>query len=363
MSDTVAGSATAFSLYDVADAIDLAQVRTLVESTVRSPLTPKVTTPPYIQYLQPPVAIDGRTIGVADTDGFRVRFKIFDYGVVSVALTRALPETWHALLEEGMRLHDSAALSAAAERFCRTLVGRVTPAVTNARGEFLSEDYLVFGIAAPPDGQPADALLAAHGGDIAQLLRGERERLSGQEREEVLRHRISYFAGDLVVPAWNAAFIYDADAGQQGALELLEFANSQLLQFRYYDQLLDAELARIYAQLQGAGWGRTWFGRRYTRAARNVHALFIDVNELTDKTENALKIVGDPYAARVFALAAARLGLDQWKGNVREKLQTLDDIYRFSVEQTAMARGEFLELSIVLILLFELALFFMGIMN
>src|SRR5688572_19764774 len=46
---------------------------------------------------------------------------------------------------------------------------------------------------------------------------------------------------------------------------------------------------------------------------QKVHALFIDVNELTDKTENALKIVGDVYAARVFALAAARLGLDQWK--------------------------------------------------
>ena len=36
---------------------------------------------------------------------------------------------------------------------------------------------------------------------------------------------------------------------------------------------------------------------------------------------------------------------------------------RFAVEQTAMARGEFLELTIVLILLFELALFFMGIMH
>src|SRR5688572_1749836 len=268
MSDTVAGTATAFFLYDVADAIDLARVRTLVEATVQSPLTRKVTTPPYIQYQQPPVAIDGRTIGVADTDSFRVRFKIFDYGVVSVALTRSLPETWGALLEEGLRLHDSAALSAAAEGFCRTLVARVTPAVTNARGEFLSEDYLVFGVTAPSDGPPAEALLAARGGDIAQLLRGERERLSAQERDEVLRHRISYFTSDLVVPTWNAAFVYDADAGLQGALELLEFANSQLLQFRYYDQLLDAELARIYAQLQGAGWGRSWLGRRYTRATR-----------------------------------------------------------------------------------------------
>src|SRR5687768_6155102 len=233
MDGTVSGSATAFFLYDVADAIDLARVRTLVEATVQSPLTRKVTTPPYIQYQHPPVAIDGRTIGIADTDGFRVRFKIFDYGVVSVALTRPLPGTWDGLLEDGLRLHDSAALSSAAEGFCRSLMERLAPAVTRPRSDYLSEDYLVFAVTAIAGSQPADALLAAHGADIAQLLRGERERLSAQEREEVLRHRISYFSNDLVVPTWNAAFVYDAEAGVHGALELLEFANSQLLQFRY----------------------------------------------------------------------------------------------------------------------------------
>jgi hypothetical protein len=91
-----------------------------------------------------------------------------------------------------------------------------------------------------------------------------------------------------------------------------------------------------------------------------VHSLFIDVNELTDRTENALKIVGDVYAARLFSLAAARLGLDQWKASVQEKLRTLDDIYRFAVEQTSMARGELLELTVVLILVVELVLLLMG---
>jgi len=172
------------------------------------------------------------------------------------------------------------------------------------------------------------------------------EPLSAQERDDVRRHRISYLVNDLVVPTWNAALVYDNEAGAQAAIEILEFANSQLLEFRYYDELLDAELARIYAQLQVTGWFQNWVGRRYTRAARQVHSLFIDVNELTDKTENALKIAGDVYAARLFGLAAARLGLDQWKANVREKLKTLDDIYRFAVEQTSMARGEILELTL-----------------
>jgi len=91
-----------------------------------------------------------------------------------------------------------------------------------------------------------------------------------------------------------------------------------------------------------------------------VHSLFIDVNELTDRTENALKIVGDVYAARLFAMAAARLGLNQWKGSVQEKLRTLADIYRFAVEQASMARGEFLEITVVLILVLELVLLLAG---
>src|SRR4030095_16611669 len=111
-------------------------------------------------------------------------------------------------------------------------------------------------------------------------------------------------------------------------------------EFRYYDGLLAAELARIYPRLQRPGWAHTWFSRRFTRAARQVHSLFIEVNELTDKTENALKIAGDVYAARLFTLVSARLGLAQWKANVQDKLKTLDDIYRFTVEQTPLARGE-----------------------
>ena len=153
---------------------------------------------------------------------------------------------------------------------------------------------------------------------------------------------------------WNGAFVYDTDPGAQAALEILEFANSQLLEFRYYDRLLDGELARIYRDLHRSGWVRNWTGRRFARTARQVHALFIDVNELTDKTENTLTIAGDDYAARLFGLAAARLWLDHWKASVREKLRTLDDISRFAVEQTAMVRGEFLEVTVVLILVIEL---------
>jgi hypothetical protein len=363
MPSPVCGQVTAYFLFDVAEAIDLTALKTLLGSAGQTArLAGRPAIPAYVRYQSPPVQVDAEALGLGGVEEFQARLKVYDYGVISLALSKPFTGGWADLIALGHSVSASA-LDARAEEYCRRAAERFHAALTEPRHTYLSEDYFVYAMTAAQDGQPADALLAAHGDDIARLLRGEVDRLSPEERDEVLRHRLSYFASDLVVPSWNGAFVYDTEAGLTGALEILEFANSQLLQFRYYDQRLDTELKRIYARLQVSRWYEPWIGRRYTTAARELHALFIDVNELTDRTENALKLVGDVYAARLLGLTAARLGLGSWKDAVRDKLKTLDDIYRFAVEQTAMARGEVLEAAIVLILLFELALFFMGIMT
>ena len=138
---------------------------------------------------------------------------------------------------------------------------------------------------------------------IAQLLRGEREALSRQERDEVLRHRISYLADDLVVPDLECRVRLRhrgrrAGGARDPRVRQLAAARVPLLRRsarrRAGRHLRAARGARLVRQ---AGAGAA------TRAPRSqVHALFIDVNELTDQTENALKIVGDVYAARLFAL-------------------------------------------------------------
>ncbi len=240
---------------------------------------------------------------------------------------------------------------------------RVQTALIGLRSTILDEDYLAFVVSGQDEPSDAESVLARHGDEIPQLLRGERQALSRQERDEVLRHRLSYLTDDLVVPAWNAAFVLDTEAGAQATLELLEFANSQLLEFRYHDELLETELAQAYAVLEKPQRSDRMVGRRYTRAARRLQSVFIDVNELTDRIENAVKFVGDVYSARLFTLATARLGVDAWKRNVEEKLKTLDDIYRFAVEETGMSRANLLELVIVLILVIELGLFLAGIMK
>lgn len=354
---------TLLYLFDVADAVAMDRLSGVLGAVQRErPPSPKSPAPPSAQYQQPPVAFAGHTVGAPTLDGSDARVRVYDYGVVSLAFDRPFSGTWADLLALGPTLIDNEALDAQADACCHAVVSRLADALERPRQEFLSEDYAVFAVV-PQAGVTAEQLVAAHGADIARLVRGELGPLSPQEIDEVLRHRLSYLADDLVVATWNAAFVYDAEPGADAVVEMMEYGNSQLLQYRYYDQLLDAQLGRLYDQLQAHRQPYLFGARRYTRSARQVHALTIDVRELLDRTENALKFVGDIYAARVFALVGARLGLERWKGHVREKLQTLDGIYHFAVEQSGIARGEFLELTIIAILVLELVLFFLGIMK
>ena len=364
MKEIRSAQVAAFYLFDVAETIDLAAVsRVTGAEAVPTRLAPKPATPAYVQYEKPPLSCDGEAFGVAEIDGFRTRVRLYDYGVVAIALVRPFSGAWSDLALLGPELVENADLERRAEDLCRRVTDRLRPAITGHRDSYLSEDYLVFAIHDLDTRVTAVQLLAAHGDEIASLLRGERGRLSDQEKASVLTHSISYLEDDVVVPSWNAAFVYDTPAGTQAALDILEFANTQLLEYRYYDERLDRELGDIYARLQQPRWYEQWIGSRYSRAARQVHSLLIDLNELTDRTENAVKFIGDIYAVRLFRLAAERLALASWKADVENKLETLDDIYRFAVEQTGMARGTVLELTIVLILILELVLFFAGVMR
>ena len=355
---------TAFYLFDVAEQIDLIALRSAIGGGAESArFTSKSASPSYLQYTAPPVVVDGDVIGLADLDGFRPRVKFFDYGVISIALSRLFEGEWNDLIALSQKYIENEALEQQAEDACRRIAARFASSMTTGRAKFLSEDYLVLAVTALDQPTTGEELIARRSEEIALVVRGERQALSRQEQDDILKNRLSYLADDLVVPTWNAAFVYDTEAGAQAALEIFEFANSQLLEFRYYDELLDVELGRIYAQLQRRRWYDNLIGRGYVRATRQLHSLFIDVNEITDRTQNALKMIGDIYAARLFNLVSARLGLALWKGSVEEKMETLDEIYHFAVEQVSISRGHYLELTIILILVLELVLFFLGIMT
>ena len=131
-----------------------------------------------------------------------------------------------------------------------------------------------------------------------------------------------------------------------------------MLEFRHYDELLTEELAIVYAALdKGTGMLARW---RLARAATKLHTVLLDVNELTERADNAIKFLSDMFSARLYKLAAAKVGVPDYKDLVTQKLQTAEDLYRFMVDQFNQARSFVLELAIVIILVIEIIFLFRG---
>ena len=97
-------------------------------------------------------------------------------------------------------------------------------------------------------------MITERGGEIAQIVRGELLPLTDDERNEILQSRRSYYPDDLVVSGWIAALVYDTPEDALPLMQLLEYANSQLLEFRYYDEMLTRLLAGVYRR--GGRWLR-----------------------------------------------------------------------------------------------------------
>ncbi len=183
MSTIRVAQVVAFYLFDVAESADLQRIPGLIGGpAVPARLAPKPATPSYVQYEKPPLSFEGETVGIGEADGFRPRFRVYDYGVISVALVRPFSGGWHDLVELGRELIDNDDLEQRAEELCRSIVARLRGALKDARDTFLSEDYIVFAVHDIEPTRSAEALEADHGEDIATLLRGERQALSGQER-------------------------------------------------------------------------------------------------------------------------------------------------------------------------------------
>jgi hypothetical protein len=351
------GSVLVLIQYDVCEEIRLDTLRTLFPARKAEASLKKA--PAYVQYQRPPVEETLEPLVLDSGERLAGEMKYYDYGVVSLEFELPFSGGWDTLIELSCRWTSDTNFEKLASRIVRQRLERAAPALVKPYTEWLQEDYFIFHVR-EIDGSPsADELLASQPNAIAQIVRGETNILSDGERGEILQSRISYYPSDLAVIGWNAAFIYDTQAGAETAIQLLQYANSQLLEFRHYDELLTKELANVYDFLEvgGTGWWSRW---RTARAASKLHTVLLDVNELTERADNAIKFLSDMFSARLYKLCAQKVGVPDYKDLVKEKLQTAEDLYRFMVEQFNQSRAFVLELLVVLILIIELVYFFRG---
>ena len=157
---------------------------------------------------------------------------------------------------------------------------------------------------------------------------------------------------------WTAALIYDTPEGAEPTIQLLEYANTQLLEFRHYDNQLTRVLEDVYRSMEkGTGFLSRW---RLARDAERLNTLRLDVIELTERMDNSIKFLSDMFYARLYRLASAKVGGPDYRNLVEQKLKTAGELNQFMREQFHQSRGFVLELMVVVILVIELFYLFRG---
>jgi hypothetical protein len=344
--------------FDVCEEIKLTRLGEIISARTISQPSMKHPAPGYIRYQRPPVVEPIEPLVLESGERLHGEIKYYDYGVLSVVFQLPFTGDWETLVRLASRWVWDVDFSAHAARIVKQRLERAGPALVKPYKEWLSEDYFVFHVREVAELPTATELLERRGPLVAQIVRGERTPLAESESNEVLQSRISFYPNDLAVIGWNAAFLYDTAAGAEMAIQLLEYANSQLLEFRHYDELLSRELESVYTSLEeGTGFFRRW---RMARSASALYGRLLEVMELTEHADNAIKFLSDMFAARLYRLAATKVGVPDYKNLVTQKLNTAGELYRFMVDQFNQSRAFLLELAVVVILVIELIFLFRG---
>ncbi|MCE9580942.1 MAG: hypothetical protein K8T20_00345 [Planctomycetes bacterium] len=343
--------------WDVAYEIPLAEVRSLLGPSGDTQIRPEKAAPrdlPHERSLRVPLP-------QVEAGGFQIAISanLFAFGVIALTLRYTA---------SGARLGDFAShhdpvfpggstLNSIARRSLDEVMAKIQHRLKRPRiSPDQPEAYTVFRFT-PDDVGMKDAAgwLIEHGLEVAGLITGEADpgRLSGVEVEETLAERFSYYRDDLVVIDWDAALVIDRSPAAD-VLRVLELANLQLVEYRHYDQELDAVVGRAYGDLERLT-NRRVFSFSAGGLLGELRELRISLSEVADEIENATKYIGDWHLARQYLGCATRFHIPEWRRSVEEKLKTLDELYNLVATESSNQKMLILEIIIVVLFVIDLA--------
>jgi hypothetical protein len=358
----VSGGTIVYRIYDVGYAIQLERASELLAADAPERLRPVRGEAQAIQIPNPPitVALGSRSETIADEERtIELSARLFDFGVVSLRARLASPPgaSWAAFVAHGAEIGSSPLWADVFPPVLERLLARIAPAIEKAGASPLTEDYVVHrihrlegpnGERIPPDQLPDE--------DIARLLLGERRPLAASAQRELLSPRFSYFEDDLAVLAWGAALVVEPVAADTDVQYVLEFANAQLLELRFYDSVLDAELPAIVMQSERARRTFHLMGRGYGVLLGALQRRVADAIEVVERIENSLKVTDDVFLARIYAAALDLFKTRTWRSGIDRKVRIVRDTYDMLNAESLARRSEALELIVVALIALEIVL-------
>lgn len=358
------GAVIALRLFDIAYSIDIKQVALSPRTQYsRRPVpgspddvaendSPVETT--HVLLPLDPVTLDpgGRPLSC------EVSARLYDFGVASLSVRVPLPEMSWPEFTAFSNAVDHLAGPSSTGTFWRPILdrlqSRIAAALIRPNSNPLQQSHLIAVVQEwnrPVIGEELPEKV-----DLAAFFAEGNRPLSAKTREELLRHRFSHYEDDLIVITGRRTFVCEPETVSD-ATDVIEAANVQLLEFRYYNQLLDEELPRMHGLVREMRRPiKLISSRRFANLARKLYRLVAEVTELSEKAENALRITGDAHLSRIYKAALQNLSVPPLSTALDRKLAIIRDTYTALYEEASGARAELLELTIIVLIALEIVI-------
>jgi hypothetical protein len=340
-----------YRIYDIGREIDLDWLeKALAQSyfTARSSFVR--VKPKSIMLEDPPLMIQMHPIRV-ERDGrpyeFSVVARVYDIGAISYCFIYENQDADPAELEKiAFQFAGQEGLSEFYVQYLKTLGEIIRPHIKgfSINPDFY-EDYTIYVTDRRDDSF-----------DPVALLIGEKTNVSPQMREEITRNSLSYTTEDLAILSWDSALLCSPDSPTD-IIDLIEFANVQVLELRYYDRELTREMEKMYDDIEHADRLSAF------RRSRQYHAIMVklmetsaEISEIIEKVDNLIKVTEDVYYARVYATALKVLRSSQWSESVSRKIEVIQENYSMLSDEVRIQHSNFLEWVIIILIALEFVL-------
>lgn len=318
-----------YRLYDVADEINLDQVQALwlSRNKIASRLRLDRISTKSITFKDPPVLVElgSHELMIGDeTHLVEVKARIQELGVICLILTITVDEdiTYEKYMDLVMATEDMP--DSEFRHFLDATLETIKPACTNERVSDFDEDFVVYYFQDPV---PADW-------DIAHFLLKDPNPINEETRVSTLANRFSY-SDDVAYLAWDSAVVYDA-TGSMDIPDLLEFANAQFLELRYYDNFLTVAIDKTYDVIEESAFDKKGSRlQRYRHLREELLETMADVSSLTSNITNALELTEDIFFAKVYTRYLSLLKASVWQENIENKMQVLQRCYNLLNEEVS----------------------------
>lgn len=350
------GSILVYRVFDVAEEVNLSKVEELLktESSQRLRFARSARQAVIMRNAPVSLSLGGLTdfslpFATGKTEAFA---KIWDYGVVSVQFQIPLPANigWEDLINLSARLEQDTLIDEAARFRCQELVNVIKPALRDVHSWHEFEDYAVFFLEDITGIETCSQLMEKV--DVARLLVSETTaNLSERAKRNILEGTFQYSDKDLTVIDWNSAMVIEP-SGLKEVPEVIEFALTHLMEMRYYDALIDQKLALLYDSIEESR--ARFFSNRFTSLSRESSARYIEFSEFIERVDNSFKVVGDFYLARIFRAAGEKMRIPDWEENITRKLKLFSNLSELLQGEVNVNRSLWLEVTIVVLILFEI---------